>query len=706
MGYRIDSVEIEGFKGFTKSQTIRFDGKPVFIFGENAKGKSSIVEAIVWCLFGAVGGESNVRNRLYNGGAGDCTVTLHLHSDDKGDVSIERRMRRGSGESDGFGVVSGRRVYLTELFPQLDKLGHGPGATVIFADQEPGRRHIHDMKDFESLIAAYLGLHVVLSLVKMLRNERSEQMANHKVLLQRYQGVRKELEEVITPVRINLNGIMKTPPWETATAPTDYQTLEKAKSLLREVAILTQTQEEQISGLTATKDILDTAENLLNQAETSQTNTNNLIKNLEATRDLIVSLKQNLDQSMRQLELTRSIIRDQQEKLSNILSSHSVAEIDDELERLTQKNRLDTMHLDLLKEAEEFCKVHGFQKCPVCDSAVDSVKIRTHLTTTIASYPADLVAHQARIQQLKSAQATIADLKRNITSHQTTFALYESQKNTAESNLRKTVQESGSGEVVAGSVESQLQSIGSRITQLRSHQNDNLSVIAQFRRKLQVLRSEHEYHKLKNHMERLEKYRDSKDFHESEKDLRSIEIYLDNMKLVADSLDNIYHTFLLDSLPPINNEMSAVYQALTKQQSFPHLELSEEQVQKDKEIEKVLTLSVLSSDKTVRAYPEDVLNGQAKSAINLVPYFTFSNLEMLRHEIDFLLIDDPSQSFDTSHVSYLMKLLSNTAIHAQVVVASHEEARFRTELAEHFKNRKEVLVSGFNPESGPKIEEI
>ena len=45
--YRIESLEIEGFKAFTNKCEIKLDSKPTFIFGENGKGKSSIIEAII-----------------------------------------------------------------------------------------------------------------------------------------------------------------------------------------------------------------------------------------------------------------------------------------------------------------------------------------------------------------------------------------------------------------------------------------------------------------------------------------------------------------------------------------------------------------------------------------------------------------------------------------------------------------------------------
>ena len=50
--FQIESVSIEGFKAFTKRQTFNFGSRHVFFFGPNGLGKTSIVEAIRWCLFG------------------------------------------------------------------------------------------------------------------------------------------------------------------------------------------------------------------------------------------------------------------------------------------------------------------------------------------------------------------------------------------------------------------------------------------------------------------------------------------------------------------------------------------------------------------------------------------------------------------------------------------------------------------------------
>src|SRR6266478_7321295 len=95
--YRIKTITIEGFRGFTTPQTIEVAGKNAFIFGVNGQGKSSIVEAIRWALFGSTGAqEIEVGNTFYP--KAECVVCLDLVSDDTS-LQIKRELRPGTTRS-------------------------------------------------------------------------------------------------------------------------------------------------------------------------------------------------------------------------------------------------------------------------------------------------------------------------------------------------------------------------------------------------------------------------------------------------------------------------------------------------------------------------------------------------------------------------------------------------------------------------------
>ena len=103
---------------------------------------------------------------------------------------------------------------------------------------------------------------------------------------------------------------------------------------------------------------------------------------------------------------------------------------------------------------------------------------------------------------------------------------------------------------------------------------------------------------------------------------------------------------------------------------------------------------------------EGILNGQALNAIQLVPYFVFSRYQD-EPLLDLLLLDDPTQAFDTDKIQLLLTELSDAASHATLFVATHEEDRFSPFLKEFFgsdgvKAYKAVGMS----EDGPQFQDV
>ena len=139
-GFSVEGVEIEGFKGFTSPKAIDFKGRHVFLLGRNGNGKSSIVEAIRWGLFGSAYRPNEVvKNQHYSG---DCRVTIKLMRN--GELWVLRRtLNPGTGSSSESILTDqhGNRRFMKEIMPQLDSVDAGEGTHIIFAPQSaPLRR--------------------------------------------------------------------------------------------------------------------------------------------------------------------------------------------------------------------------------------------------------------------------------------------------------------------------------------------------------------------------------------------------------------------------------------------------------------------------------------------------------------------------------------------------------------------------------------
>lgn len=234
--YRIEAVEIAGFKAFTTPQKVLINGKTTFIFGENSLGKSSIIEAIVWCLYGT---EIEVRNQLYQG---PCYVNLYLReaSDSSKIFRIYRRMHQADNQSDvDVYFPDGTRKNITDFIPQLKKLEHGPGMRVIFAEQEPGRRYSHDLNNFEELIAAYLGLDVAYSLIDWLGKFIDIQEATFNTQVRsKEKEISDEIQKRVQTVHERIKMITGQPPWDSKFPPSEGETTEKTSSFLKNISSL------------------------------------------------------------------------------------------------------------------------------------------------------------------------------------------------------------------------------------------------------------------------------------------------------------------------------------------------------------------------------------------------------------------------------------------------------------------------------------
>ena len=74
--------------------------------------------------------------------------------------------------------------------------------------------------------------------------------------------------------------------------------------------------------------------------------------------------------------------------------------------------------------------------------------------------------------------------------------------------------------------------------------------------------------------------------------------------------------------------------------------------------------------------------------------------------LDLLLLDDPTQAFDTSKIKLLLEELSNATSHATLFIATHEEDRFLPVLKDYFSadDVKAYRATGID-ENGPLFED-
>ena len=92
--FKIKKLEIEGFRGFTQKIPVKFENSVTLLYGGNHQGKSSVLNAIEWCLYGddCIGEKSGIRERV---GTGETAWRVVNDSSEKAQVKLEIEGKQG-----------------------------------------------------------------------------------------------------------------------------------------------------------------------------------------------------------------------------------------------------------------------------------------------------------------------------------------------------------------------------------------------------------------------------------------------------------------------------------------------------------------------------------------------------------------------------------------------------------------------------------
>ena len=238
---------------------------------------------------------------------------------------------------------------------------------------------------------------------------------------------------------------------------------------------------------------------------------------------------------------------------------------------------------------------------------------------------------------------------------------------------------------------------------LTSAMNSKLEASRAWGRRIDDARREVQFHELRYRKQRLQNLYDTRyvALHDSLKDLADLRDIADKTRAL---LNSHLQERLRADLPPVAKEMTDVYLRLTGSPTFDSI-----QIRQGEDTNGRMTLDLrVSSSRGPGSWSvaQGILNGQALNAIQLVPYFVFSRYQD-SPLLDLLLLDDPTQAFDTSKVKLLLTELSDAASHATLFVATHEEERFLPALKDFFgaDKVKAYRAVGINPD-GPQFEDV
>lgn len=391
-------------------------------------------------------------------------------------------------------------------------------------------------------------------------------------------------------------------------------------------------------------------------------------------------------------------VEDLQSQIDGVLDGAStdelrsrITEMKDEAEAVALRHRVveDATKLVGRGDAESVL-------CPVCESEYQ----RDDLESTLEHLASQLTGdHASELNGLEDQLSEAERLGGVAVTYRKELAELEQRAN----RLRMRIDAINDGELLPQGQDSNehLDAVIKRCVEreesLKAQVEDHEYWYKSMQARLSNLRRESNFHTLQERLERALESRNR--FEEVNRAYQDLVSFGESVRTIRRAVEGCLNAKLEEGIPGVSENLSQVFYALTRHPWFDRLELDKDRLPK-------LELRVASSqDPSGLGHPTDVLNGQAESALELVPYFAFSQTDDAPTEVHLVLLDDPTRAFDEEHIGILVERLADLGRFVQLVVASQETARFRELLPQRFGADEYVIVepTEWSYQTGPKL---
>jgi DNA repair exonuclease SbcCD ATPase subunit len=572
MKHRVDSITVEGFKGFADPKTLQVEGKHIFVFGPNGSGKSSVIEAIRWCLLGQAGRpEETVRNQFYT--EGNCQVTLGLRSEN-GVYRIRRVLTPGSSKSDSTAFdPQDRPMNPTELLPSLTSLGPGEGTYVIFGgpSQLPSRRRpleSTEISDFGPVIYGYLHLEEVQRLIEALSEAIETQKEAERKLGERIEAARGKIVARLEDTSREIEKLVAAPPWGTSDVPTEADSQERIRRMVTELAKLL---ERELPPALGAGDYVKWAQNVV-QSETPKEGT----------------IRAEIAEHQRSLEQLRQLRTELAEKNSEVQRARAeLCRLRGELGRLPGADRLAQrisellalisgaeLRSDIASRSLRYLAENKPSRCPVCGTNVDPRAIAERISEDESASQPHLTEYLGERRQLEDSLRARLELENREDSMNQSLQRSLAEQAKLKESLADLLGRS-SAELTCEDVDNAIEDARRRIAELQRPLDSEETFRREWGRKLRDVESELWFHRLRDAQCSLQRRLGT--------ELRDVSRHYEDLVELRGSLEEARSALLGELLsvlrhilPPLSDKMTQVFQHLTHQASFDRIVLDYE----------------------------------------------------------------------------------------------------------------------------------
>ena len=687
-GFSVQGVEVEGFKGFASPQAIDFKGRHVFLLGQNGNGKSSIVEAIRWGLFGSAYRPNEViKNQHY---PGDCRVTVKLVRDGQ-QWTLRRRLNLGAGSSSVPVLTDqyGDTRLIGEVMPQLDSVDAGEGTHVIFAAQSaPLRRQPEDLDPFERTVFNYLGLTHPRALLSNIDDFLEEQAGAEHELDEELTKTRNDLDRQIAGAQTLRSHILNAPPWGSGPSPSVAASEQRARRFIEEVTGDSPGDELEGFSLDA---LVECAEKSLDERRTQ--GRTSVGKELEGLTNYRGSLE-TLRDIQAQVRIQESTVRDTQSKLEVLYEGLKPDQLRGELADARYEATTESIRGRIAQHAIDLIRRDDNEEisCPVCSVHHVRRNLESELQSTVDNSD-DIISSvvaslESRVQESDALEKL---MKKQCAQLQTLSDSLTAAKNfLCAADMSKLAETEDMGSLI--------EYYSGRESEIIARLADQDTWFGEKAGQLNRLKEELRFHRIQRRLNSLNA--EKRELMRVDASYGNLVAFGESVRKVRGVVEARLNEQLEQDIPRVSDLLSKAFGALTQHPWYDRLVIAKATLPQ-------LQLRVASSqDESGREDLTGVLNGQAESALHLVPYFAFSRADDTPTEVYLVMLDDPTRALDTVHIRILVERLQELGRNVQLIIASQETERLLTMIPDVFDEGSYVIVepAAWSPDSGPTLE--
>ena len=385
------------------------------------------------------------------------------------------------------------------------------------------------------------------------------------------------------------------------------------------------------------------------------------------------------------IETQQSDIESVKLQFANVLEGVSLDELRNSVKEAREVANVATIKRRIVEEAIRL--LHRDEKdsvsCPVCKGVHPRQDLEEVLQQTISELPdlapATLDQLVSQLERAEKLECEVQGLKSDLDGlEQKAYALRESidPDDALPEMIKRCL-------VHEASIKEQIDGHEGRLNEIE--------------RQFLNLREEERFHGIQKKLTSIKQSR--KQFEGVEKAYDDLVVFGESVQSVREAVKICLKERLENDIPRVSESLSKVFASLTHHPWYDRLTIAKDKLPK-------LELQVASShDPSDRGEPTGVLNGQSESALELVPYFAFSQADDTPTEVYLVLLDDPTRAFDEEHTGILVEQLAELGRNVQLIVASQETARFRELLPKNFESDDYVIVepNQWTHSDGPRL---